>query len=54
MSIGGTFPDLGDMWHHGYPVSPHWEGELELDSASSDFHNEGLHQCQQGSVRHGY
>ena len=26
--------DLGDMWHHGYPVSPQWEGGLELDSAS--------------------
>ena len=22
------------MWHHGYPVSPQWKGELELDSAS--------------------
>ena len=27
-------PDLGDMWHHGYLVSPQWEGGLELDSAS--------------------
>ena len=22
------------MWHHGFPGSPQWEGELELDSAS--------------------
>ena len=27
-------PDLGEMWHHGYLVSPQWEEELELDSAS--------------------
>ena len=26
-------PDLGDMWHHGYLVSPQWEGELKVDSA---------------------
>ena len=26
--------DLGDMWHHGYPVSPQWEGRPKLDSAS--------------------
>ena len=34
MSNGSISPDLGDMWHHGYPVSPQWEGGLELDSAS--------------------
>ena len=28
-----TSPDSGDKWHHRYPVSPHWEEELELDSA---------------------
>ena len=33
-SKGSISPHLGDMWHHGYPVSPQWEGELELDSAS--------------------
>ena len=33
MSNGSIFPDLGDMWHQEYPVSPLWEGELELDSA---------------------
>ena len=22
MSNGSISPDLGDMWHHGYPVSP--------------------------------
>ena len=32
MSNGSISPDLGDMWHHGYPVSPQWEGRLELDS----------------------
>ena len=31
---GTEAPDLGDMWHHGYPVSPQCEGGLELDSAS--------------------
>ena len=30
--------DLGGMWHHGYLVSPQWEGKLELDSAS-DYEN---------------
>ena len=34
MSNGSISPDLGDMWHHGYRVSPQWEGGLELDSAS--------------------
>ena len=36
MSNGSIAPDLGDMWHHGYPVSSQWEGgpELELDFAS--------------------
>ena len=34
MSNGSMSPDLGEMWHRGYPVSPQWEGELELDSAS--------------------
>ena len=34
MSNGNISPDLGDMWHHGHPVSPQWEGGLELDSAS--------------------
>ena len=32
LSDGSMSPDLGDMWHHGYPVSPQWEGQLELDS----------------------
>ena len=32
-------PDLGDMLCQGYLVSPQWEGELELDSAS-DYDNE--------------
>ena len=34
MSNGSISPDLGDMWHHGYLVSPQWEEGLELDSAS--------------------
>ena len=34
MSNGSMFPDLGDMWHNGNLVSPQWEVELELDSAS--------------------
>ena len=34
MSNGSISPDLSDMWHHGYTVSPQWEGELELDAAS--------------------
>ena len=34
MSNGSMSPDVGDMWHRGYPVSQQWEGELELDSAS--------------------
>ena len=34
MSNGSLSPDLGDMWHHGYLVSPQWEGRLELDSAN--------------------
>ena len=34
LSSGSKSPDLGDMWHLGYPVSPQWEGGLELDSAS--------------------
>ena len=24
VSNGCISPDLGDMWHHGYPVSPQW------------------------------
>ena len=38
MSSGSMSPDLGEMWRQGYPVSPQWEGELELDSAS-DYDN---------------
>ena len=34
LSNGSISPDLGDMWHHGYLMSPQWEGGLELDSAS--------------------
>ena len=34
MSNGSISPDLGEKWRHGYLVSPQWEGELELDSAS--------------------
>ena len=36
ISDGSMSPDLGEMWHHGYLVSPQWEGGLELDSASDD------------------
>ena len=39
MSNGSMSPDLSEMWRQGYPVSPQWEGELELDSAS-DYDNE--------------
>ena len=31
---------LGETWRQGYLVSPQWEGELELDSASDDTVNE--------------
>ena len=34
MSNGSISLDLGEMWRQGYLVSPQWEGELELDSAS--------------------
>ena len=34
MSNGNMSPDLGEVWRQGYLVSPQWEGELELDSAS--------------------
>ena len=34
ISNGSVSPDLGEMWRHGFPVSPQWEGELELDFAS--------------------
>ena len=34
MSNGSMSPDLGEMCRHGYPASPQWEVELELDSAS--------------------
>ena len=34
MSNDSISPDSGEMWHHGYLVSPQWEGELELDAAS--------------------
>ena len=36
MSEGSMSPDLGEMWHHGYLLSPQWEGELVLDCASDD------------------
>ena len=43
MSNGSMSPDLGEMCRHGYPASPQWEGELELDSASDcdNEHEEG-------------
>ena len=31
MSSGSMSPDLSDMWHQGPPMSPHWEGGLELN-----------------------
>ena len=34
MVNGSISPDLSDLWHHGYLVSPQWEGGLELDFAS--------------------
>ena len=36
MSDGSMSPDLSDMWHQGYPMSPQWQGQLELDSVSGD------------------
>ena len=36
MSDVSMSPDLGDMWHYGYPLSPQWEGHLELDSVCGD------------------
>ena len=32
MSSGSMSRDLGDTWHQGLPMSPRWEGGLELDS----------------------
>ena len=32
MSSGRVSPDLCDTWHHVLPMSPQWEGELELGS----------------------
>ena len=32
-------PDLDHMWRQGCPVSPQWEGELEL--GSDDEHDDG-------------
>ena len=32
MSSGSMSSVLGEMWRQGYPVSPQWEGELELDA----------------------
>ena len=32
MSSGSVSLDLGDTWHQGFPMSPQWEGGLELDS----------------------
>ena len=34
MLNGSMYPYLGEMCHHGYPLSPQWDGELELDSAN--------------------
>ena len=34
MSSGSMSPDLGDTWHQGLPMSPQWEGGLELGSDS--------------------
>ena len=54
MSNGSMSPDLGEMWHHGYLVSPQWGGDLELDSASDGDRtygamvHEGLHQHHEG------
>ena len=31
MSSGSMSPDLSVMWHQGPPMSPHWEGGLELN-----------------------
>ena len=39
MSGASMSPDLGDMWRQGYPVSPQWEGGLELDSGD-DYGND--------------
>ena len=46
MSNGSISLDMERMWHHGYPVSPQWEGGLELDSASD-------HDSTFGSMIHG-
>ena len=39
MSSGSMSPDLGDTGDQGTSLSPQWEGELELNSAS-DFDND--------------
>ena len=35
MSSGRMSPDLSDMWHQGPPMSPQWEGGLEIDLDST-------------------
>ena len=49
MSSGSMSPDLGDMWRQWHPLSPQWEGELELgvdddlsDNACERGDDEGL------------
>ena len=49
MSSGSMSPDLGDIWRQWHPVSPKWEGELELgfdedisDNAGERGDDEGL------------
>ena len=30
--VAACLPDFGEMWRQGFPVSPQWEGDLELGS----------------------
>ena len=46
VSSGSMSPDLGDKWHQGLPVSPQWEGGLELDS-DNDCEDENEYEDEQ-------
>ena len=41
MPSGSMSLDLGDTWHQGLPMSPQWEGELELDLNSASDLSQG-------------
>ena len=43
MSSGSMSPDPSDTWHQGLPMSPQWEGGLELDF-DNDCEDETYHE----------